>query len=129
MSNEILVKLIDDSQHFLELASKANQMSVANMEAFVNFQMNASVSRVKSYMDLTENAIKLNDMTSYRAFLDKYGETIAELRRQFNMDTKTLADMIEQFKSEFDKWVQDGQLPPLERTSLETHSVDPPKPL
>ncbi len=106
MSNAMLVKLIDDSQHFLAVATKANQMSVANVEAFINFQMNASVSRVKSYMDLAETAFGFNDMASYQAFLEKYGETLVELRRQFNLDASTLIDMINQFKTDYDVLMQ-----------------------
>ena len=48
MANEALTKISEQYQNFLNPVVKANKLSAANLEALVNFQMNA----LQSYIDL-----------------------------------------------------------------------------
>jgi phasin family protein len=103
MSNDVLVKMVEQYQTFLESAIKANQLSVSSVEALVHFQMNASVSRLDSYMSLARAAADINDIASYQAFLAKQVDTSLTLQHKFSDDAKTLAEMMNNFKAEFDK--------------------------
>lgn len=108
MSNNVLAQLVEQYQNFLESAIKANQLSVANMESLINFQMNASVSRLQSYMTLAKAAAEINDMASYRAFLSSQAETASSLQHKFSDDAKTLTDLMGQFKAEYEKLMRDS---------------------
>ncbi|MBZ4194582.1 MAG: phasin family protein [Candidatus Contendobacter sp.] len=107
MSNNVLAKLVEQYQNFLESAIKANQLSVANMEALIKFQMNASVSRLQSYMTLAKAAADINDMASYQTFLASQAETASSLQHKFSDDAKTLADLMGEFKAEYEQLMRD----------------------
>lgn len=108
MSNNALVMMVEQYQNFLEQAIKANTLSVANMEALINFQMNASVSRLQSYMSLAKAAADINDIASYQEFVAKQVDTSSTLQNKFTDDTQALAELLNQFKAEFDKLMQDA---------------------
>lgn len=106
MSNDMLVKMVEQYQTFLESAIKANQLSVSSVEALVNFQMNASVSRLDSYISLARAAADINDIASYQAFLERQVDTSLSLQQKFSADAKILAEMMNNFKAEFDKVIE-----------------------
>ncbi|MEI2772758.1 MAG: phasin family protein [Candidatus Competibacter sp.] len=107
MANEALTKISEQYQNFLNPVVKANKLSAANLEALVNFQMNALQSYIDLAMDRMKTAASINDPASMQTFLTSQAEAIASLHQKFLGDTKALADLIAGFKAEFDKLIQD----------------------
>lgn len=107
MANEALTKISEQYQNFLNPVVKANKLSAANLEALVNFQMNALQSYIDLAMDRMKTAANISDPASMQTFLTSQAEAIASLHQKFLGDTKALADLIAGFKAEFDKLIQD----------------------
>ncbi|HRF62152.1 MAG TPA: phasin family protein [Candidatus Competibacter sp.] len=107
MANEALTKISEQYQNFLNPVVKANKLSAANLEALVNFQMNALQSYIDLAMDRMKTAASISDPASMQTFLTSQAEAIASLHQKFLGDTKALADLIAGFKAEFDKLIQD----------------------
>lgn len=107
MANEALTKISEQYQNFLNPVVKANKLSAANLEALVNFQMNALQSYIDLAMDRMKTAASINDPASMQTFLTSQAEAIASLHQKFLGDTKALADLIAGFKAEFDKLIRD----------------------
>ncbi len=107
MANEALTKISEQYQNFLNPVVKANKLSAANLEALVNFQMNALQSYIDLAMDRMKTAASINDPASMQTFLTSQAEAIASLHQKFLGDTKALADLIAGFQAEFDKLIQD----------------------
>ncbi len=108
MSNDVLNKMTEQYQNFLGPVIKANKLSAANLEALVNFQMSALQSYVDMAMARMKVAADINDPASFQAFLTSQAEMVANLQHKFSDDAKTLADLMNRFKAEFDKLVQDS---------------------
>ncbi|MCB1778314.1 MAG: phasin family protein, partial [Candidatus Competibacteraceae bacterium] len=87
---------------------KANKLSATNLEALVNFQMNALQSYVDMAMTRMKSAADISDPASLQAFLTSQSESISSLHQKFMDDAKALADLTTRFKAEFDKLVQDS---------------------
>ena len=107
MANAALTKISEQYQNFLNPVVKANKLSAANLEALVNFQMNALQSYIDLAMDRMKTAASISDPASMQTFLTSQAEAIASLHQKFLGDTKALADLIAGFKAEFDKLIQD----------------------
>jgi phasin family protein len=108
MANEALTNISDQYQNLLNPVIKANKLSAANLEALVNFQMNALQSYIDLAMGRMKAAADISDPPSLQAFLTSQAEAITSLHRKFMDDTKALADLTARFKAEFDKLVQES---------------------
>ncbi|MBK8181821.1 MAG: phasin family protein [Candidatus Competibacteraceae bacterium] len=108
MANEALTKMSEQYQNFLNPVIKANKLSAANLEALVNFQMNALQSYINLAMDRMKAAADINDPASLQTFLSSQAESISSLHQKFLGDTKALADLMAGFKAEFDKLIKDS---------------------
>ncbi|MBL8251688.1 MAG: phasin family protein [Candidatus Competibacter sp.] len=95
-------------QNFLQPVVKANKLSAANLEALVNFQMNALQSYIDLAMTRMKAAADISDPASLQSFLTSQSEAIGSLQQKFMDDSKALAALTSQFKSEFDKLVQES---------------------
>jgi len=108
MTNDALAKMSEQYQNFLAPVIKANKLSATNLEALVNFQMNALQSYVDMAMNRMKSAADISDPASLQAFLTSQSESISSLNQKFMDDAKALADLTTRFKAEFDKLVQDS---------------------
>lgn len=108
MANEALTKVSEQYQNFLNPVIKANKLSAANLEALVNFQMNALQAYIDLAMSRMKAAADISDPGSLQAFLTSQAESIANLQQKFMDDTKALGDLTARFKTEFDKLVQES---------------------
>ena len=108
MSNEMLTKMSEQYQTFLNPVIKANKLSAANLEALVNFQMNSLQSYFDMAMARMKAAADISDPASLQTFLTSQAETISSLNQKFMDDTKTLGDLMGRFKTEFDQLVKDS---------------------
>ena len=108
MTNDALAKMSEQYQNFLAPVIKANKLSATNLEALVNFQMNALQSYVDMAMTRMKSAADISDPASLQAFLTSQSESISSLHQKFMDDAKALADLTTRFKAEFDKLVQDS---------------------
>lgn len=105
--NNVLVKMIEHYQQLLTQGVKLNEMSIANLEALIQFQMNSSVSRLQSYMSLAKSAADIHDMQSYRDFIAQQADTSVTLHHKFSDDTKALTELFAQFQGDFGKLMHD----------------------
>ena len=64
-----LAKMSEQYQNFLAPVIKANKLSATNLEALVNFQMNALQSYVDMAMNRMKSAADISDPASLQAFL------------------------------------------------------------
>ena len=108
MANDTLTKMSDQYQSFLNPVIKANKLSAANLEALVNFQMNALQSYIDLAMSRMKAAADISDPSSLQSFLTSQAEAISGLHQKFMDDTKALGDLTARFKVEFDKLVQES---------------------
>ncbi len=108
MANDTLSKMSEQYQNFLNPVIKANKLSAANLEALVNFQMNALQSYIDLAMGRMKAAAEISDPSSLQSFLTSQAEAIAGVHQKFMDDTKALADLTSRFKAEFDKLVQES---------------------
>ena len=108
MANDTLSKMSEQYQNFLNPVIKANKLSAANLEALVNFQMNALQSYIDLAMSRMKAAADISDPDSLQAFLTGQAEAIGGLQQKFMDDSKALADLTSRFKAEFDKLVQES---------------------
>lgn len=108
MANETLTKISEQYQNFLGPVIKANKLSAVNLEALVNFQMSALQSYVDMAMSRMKTAADISDPASLQAFLTSQAEAISSLQQKFMDDTKTLADLMTRFKTEFEKLVRES---------------------
>ena len=55
-----------------------------------------------------KSAADISDPASFQAFLTSQAEMVSSLQHKFSDDAKTLADLMNRFKAEFDKLVQES---------------------
>ena len=110
MSNEnnILVKMIEHYEQMIARGIKLNEMSMANLESLIKFQMNSSVSRLQSYMSLAKSAADIHDLKSYQDFLAKQADTSTTLNHKLNDDAKALAELFAGFQGDFGKLMKNS---------------------
>ncbi len=108
MSNDAMANMAEQYQNFLGPVIKANKLSAANLEALVNFQMSALQSYVDMAMTRMKAAADISDPASFQSFLTSQAEMVSSLQHKFGDDAKTLADLMNRFKAEFDKLVQES---------------------
>ena len=66
MTNDALAKMSEQYQNFLAPVIKANKLSATNLEALVNFQMNALQSYVDMAMNRMKSAADISDPLPHR---------------------------------------------------------------
>lgn len=103
-----LDELSKQYQSFLSPVIKANKLSAANLEALVNFQMNALQSYIDLAMSRMKAAADISDVEGLQRFLNSQSEAIGSLQQKFVDDSKALTDLTTRFKAEFDKLVQES---------------------
>ena len=108
MTQDTLNQMSAQYQAFLAPVIKANKLSDANLEALVNFQMNALQSYIDMAISRMKAAADISDPTSLQTFLSSQSDSIASLHQKLMDDTKALADLTTRFKADFDKLVQDS---------------------
>ena len=101
-------ELSEHYQSFVQPVVKANKLSAANLEALVNFQMNALQSYIDLAMDRMKAAADISDPDSLQSFLTSQSAAIGSLQQKFMDDSKALSALTSQFKSEFDKLVEES---------------------
>ncbi|MFO7641663.1 MAG: phasin family protein [Candidatus Competibacteraceae bacterium] len=101
-------KMSSQYQNFLAPMIKANQLSAANLEMLVNFQMSTLQSYIDMAMTRMKAAAEINDPPSFQAFINSQAETMAGLNQKFMDDSKALGDLMARFKTEFDKLAQES---------------------
>jgi phasin family protein len=108
MPNDAMTKMTEQYQNFLAPVVKANKLSAANLESLVSFQMSALQAYVDMAIGRMKAAADINDPASLKTFLTSQAEAIAGLQQKLMEDTKTLGDMANRFKSEFDALVKES---------------------
>lgn len=106
--SDVSSKISEQYQNLLTPVIKANKLSAANLEALVNFQMNALQSYINLAMERMKAAADINDPASLQTFLTSQAESIGNMQQKFLGDTKALADLMARFKAEFDKLIQES---------------------
>lgn len=108
MSNELLNKVLEQSQSFVAPVVKANKLAVANLEKLVAFQLNALESYVALGLDRLKAAAEVSDVNSLQAFVNGQVEAASVLRQKLIDDTQALVDLGTGFKAEFDKLAEEN---------------------
>ena len=108
MPNDAMTKMSEQYQSFLAPVIKANKLSAANLESLVNFQMGALQTYVDMAITRMKAAAEITDPASMQSFLVSQSEAISSLQQKLVEDTKTLSELAGQFKTEFDKLVQES---------------------
>jgi phasin family protein len=101
-------KMSTQYQSFLGPMIKANQLSAANLEMLVNFQMSTLQSYVDMAMSRMKTAAEISDPEGFQTFVSSQVETMASLNQKFLDDTKALADLMAKFKANFDQLAQES---------------------
>jgi len=107
-NNDVLTKMGEQYQNILSPVIKANKLSAANLEALVNFQMNALQAYVDMAMTRMKAAAEINDPASLQTFLTSQAETISSLNQKVMDDSKALGSLVGRFKTEFDNLVKES---------------------
>ncbi len=128
MINDVVTKIHEQNHSILAKVIKANQLSAANLETLVHFQMSVlpvyvdfAISRLKAVTDI-------KDAASLISFMISQSEGMASLQQKFVDDAKTLGDLTARFNAEFDQLVRDS-LSGMARDSqsvVQSQSVDHP---
>ncbi len=103
MNNEMLNKMLEQSQSFVAPVAKTNQLAVANLEKLVAFQLNALESYVALGLDRMKAAAEISDVNGFETFVNGQVEAANVLRQKLIDDTQALVDLGAGFKAEFEK--------------------------
>lgn len=108
MINDVVTKIYEQNHNVLAKVIKANQLSAANLETLVHFQM----SVLPAYVDFAISRLKavtdIKDSASLISFMISQSEAMASLQQKFVDDAKTLGDLAARFNAEFDQLVRDS---------------------
>lgn len=108
MTHDVVTKISEQYQNLLAPVIKANQLSAANLETLVHFQM----SVLPTYVDFAINRMKavaeIKDSASLMSFMTSQSEAMASLQQKFVDDVKALGDLAARFKAEFDQMVRES---------------------
>ncbi len=92
MINDVVTKIYEQNHNVLAKVIKANQLSAANLETLVHFQM----SVLPAYVDFAISRLKavtdIKDSASLISFMISQSEAMASLQQKFVDDAKTLGE-------------------------------------
>ena len=93
--------MIEQSQSFLAPMFKTNQLAVAKLEHLVSFQMDSLQSYVDLGLERMKAAAEVDSLEAMQSFYQGQLEAAGAMRKMMMDDTKTLAELMTGFQSEF----------------------------
>ncbi len=106
--NIAIDNLFAQTQPLMAPVLKANKLAVANMEKIVTLQMDSLRTYVDLGMGQLKAAVEVNNPEDLRAFVNSQVEVASTIRQRLLNDTKALADLGTNYKTEINKLTEEN---------------------